>query len=76
MNLPQERTMEYTIEALREPESGAPYWYILGSERTSGRAQERMNDYRHTFPKLPLRVVEAGTRKLVVLSDPRPVDAC
>lgn len=59
---------EFTIEAMREQ---GGYWYILGSERSSASAQNAMAEYRNSFPKLPLRVVESGSRRLIVLNDPR-----
>lgn len=58
---------EFLIEAMRE---NAGYWYILGSERSSSSAQHAMAEYRKLFPKLPLRVTESGSRRLIVLNDP------
>ena len=58
---------EYLIEAMDDAER----WYILGADRLSSDAQRHMADYRRTFPKLPLRVREYPSRRLIVLNDPR-----
>lgn len=57
---------EYFIEAYEQDRG----WYILGSDRLTHVAQRYMADYRRSFPKLPLRVVENPSRVLIVLNDP------
>jgi len=63
---------EYLIEAM-EP-SGR--WYILGSSRSNGDAQDFMREYRKLFAKVPLRVVEHSSRIIVVLNDPNVCASC
>lgn len=57
--------MEYTIEMLSDGDK--PYWFILGSERLSSVAQDRMEHYRKLFPRESVRVVEndRGSRVIV-----------
>lgn len=53
---------EYLIEQLGKDNR----WFILGSARTSGEAQEHMWGYRRLFKHEAFRVVEAGSRRLIV----------
>lgn len=48
-------------------------WHIVGHDLVSGWAQHWMNQRQRTFPDLPMRVVEARTRQIVLLHDPRAV---
>jgi hypothetical protein len=58
--------MTHTIEQL----GNDGRWFILGSAKTSGEAQEWMRHYQKLFPRNAHRVCEAATRRLIVCYDP------
>lgn len=59
---------EYLVEARGHDAR----WFVLGSYRCSGDAQDFMRAQRKLFSDLPLRVTHARTRRLIVLNDPLP----